>query len=93
MAADFAYASVDALADVSDETEIRALETEVDRLQRETVSLSDRLQHSEGVEAKLTARREVLRGNTMRLFAAAKALIDERDAKLRSLRMAESGGK
>jgi predicted nucleic acid-binding Zn-ribbon protein len=93
MAADLAYASVDALADVSDEAEVRALETQVDYLQRETASLSARLQHSEGVESKLAARREVLRTNTTRLFAAAKTLIDERDATLRTLRMAESDPK
>ena len=89
MANDWAYASVDALADVSDEAETRELEAQVEHLQRETAGLSARLQHSEGVEAKLAARREVLRANTTRLFAAAKALVDERDAALRSLRMAE----
>lgn len=86
---DLDYASVDALAEVGDEAETRALEAQVARLSSETIALRAQVLRSEGLASKLEARKAVLRANTMRLFEEAKALVDERDAVLRRLRMSE----
>lgn len=90
-ALDFEYASVDALADIGDEAEVRALGEQVAQLSSERAALRTQVLRSEALASKLEARRGVLRTNTARLFAEAKALVEERDAELRRLRMAGPG--
>ena len=80
------FASIDELADVSDEAETRALEEQVELLRHQTSDLRSKLDSSTSLESKLEGRRKVLHENTLRLYSAAKSLVDERDAALRALR-------
>ena len=86
---DAEYASIDALADVVEEDEARALQAHVAQLTSETTALRAQLHRAAALESKLEARKCVLVTNTTRLYDEAKALVEERDAAVRRLRMAQ----